>query len=364
MAKKARQRSKAANIKELARVPYRFRGAATPRDALALMELLQETEQQFEMAPREMSPSLNHFAHSPGKRGFWSVTQPMFVSSGFSELMVLMSKEHPDVQVRAEDVLTPAGFLLIEEPLQPDVFPSDADFWVSTPIRAISWQTSLTWRNREDDDGECLLIAGWDWGQILSKAESNNAEAIIHVALWSQGRSDGTPSSLPLTPVLFTRVPCRLPAALSQVGLGHTRSIIEGAESTPLRRLVAGLLASINAAARSTYTSTDALPVRASRTLAGSSRTTSKQRTVRTSYISAPQYVKAEKDSRTGKGVALHFVRGHWKKQWYASQETHHAMWIDGYFRGDRNYGAVDGPVVLVGAASKNEGAERQAPAS
>ncbi len=349
MTKKAKTRPKALNIKELARVPYRFKGAATPRDALALMELLEEAEQQMEMAPRGMGKATDYFVHSPGKRGFWSVTQPMFVSSGFSELMVLMSKEHPGVQVRAEDVLAPAGFLLLEEPLQPEVFPSD----VKTPIRAISWQTSLVWRHEEDADGQGLLIAGWEWGQILEKAASHNTEAVIFVVLWSESGNNGKQYPLPLVPTLVIRAPCHLPSRLPQVGIGLTHELVESVELPLLRRQVAGLLASITAASRSTYTSSEALPVRASRILPGSSRTTRKQRTVRTSYISAPQFVKAEKDSRTGRKVALHFVRGHWKKQWYASQGAHHAVWIDGYFRGDPQRGEISGPVVLVGSAEK-----------
>lgn len=133
---------------------------------------------------------------------------------------------------------------------------------------------------------------------------------------------------------MFMRIPCSFSDTVKSATWFEEGTNPSHQEA---RRLLAGLLGSITAAAHSTYTSTDDLPVRASRKLPSSSRTARKQRTVRTSYISAPQFLKG----------------GERFPQWYASRQAHHAVWIDGYFRGDPQSGEVSGPVVLVGTAGK-----------
>lgn len=50
-----------------------------------------------------------------------------------------------------------------------------------------------------------------------------------------------------------------------------------------------------------------------------------------------------------------HWVRGHWKNQWFSSVEEHRPTWIEGYPRGDFTKGEVTGEAVLVAKSSATE---------
>jgi hypothetical protein len=55
-----------------------------------------------------------------------------------------------------------------------------------------------------------------------------------------------------------------------------------------------------------------------------------------------------ELDAATGRKVRQHWVRGHWRNQWYSSLQDNRAIWIDGHVKGDASAGIVTGPKVLV----------------
>ena len=75
---------------------------------------------------------------------------------------------------------------------------------------------------------------------------------------------------------------------------------------------------------------------------------------VRRLYLIRPESGAAELDalrehrSGTPRG---HWVRGHWKRQWYASVEEHRWQWIDGFPRGDFTKGRVSGDRIQIARA-------------
>lgn len=51
--------------------------------------------------------------------------------------------------------------------------------------------------------------------------------------------------------------------------------------------------------------------------------------------LSLRRSIYGESESSTGRKITLaHLVRGHWRKQWYPSQQTHRAKWINAHRRG------------------------------
>lgn len=71
-----------------------------------------------------------------------------------------------------------------------------------------------------------------------------------------------------------------------------------------------------------------------------------KTSTVRVISLRNPEYGRFELDAATGRKLRAHWVRGHWRRQWYASQEEHRSIWIEGFLRGDTRLGTVSGPRV------------------
>ena len=59
-------------------------------------------------------------------------------------------------------------------------------------------------------------------------------------------------------------------------------------------------------------------------------------------------------DAATGRKLRSHWVRGHWRQQWYPSIQDHRTIWIDGFIRGDAELGTVTGRKIYVarGAAA------------
>jgi len=80
---------------------------------------------------------------------------------------------------------------------------------------------------------------------------------------------------------------------------------------------------------------------------------------VRRLYLNRPESGAAELDAlraaRTG-APRGHWVRGHWKRQWYPATEEHHWHWIDGYPRGDFETGSVPGARVQVARPPRGAG--------
>jgi hypothetical protein len=79
---------------------------------------------------------------------------------------------------------------------------------------------------------------------------------------------------------------------------------------------------------------------------------------VRRIHLRRPEHaeheLEAARDARRNRPSRGHWVRGHWKKQWYPSIEEHRPVWITGYPRGDFAVGVVSGTKVLVASERKS----------
>lgn len=69
---------------------------------------------------------------------------------------------------------------------------------------------------------------------------------------------------------------------------------------------------------------------------------------VRTLSLHNPDYGRYELDAATGTHVRQHWVRGHWRNQWYSRERVNRSFWIDGFVRGDASVGVVSGQKVYV----------------
>lgn len=76
---------------------------------------------------------------------------------------------------------------------------------------------------------------------------------------------------------------------------------------------------------------------------------------VRRVYLSRPEFGDAELASARGKPHRLHWVRGHWRNQWFPKLEGHRTIWIDGHPRGNAALGSVGGDKVYVALPTESE---------
>lgn len=83
-------------------------------------------------------------------------------------------------------------------------------------------------------------------------------------------------------------------------------------------------------------------------------------RPVRVLSLHNPEYGRYELDAATGRKLRQHWVRGHWRNQWYPKLERNKRIWVDGFVRGDAKLGTVTGPKVYVARGKKPDDEEGQ----
>lgn len=110
---------------------------------------------------------------------------------------------------------------------------------------------------------------------------------------------------------------------------------------------VLGFLRSIAAIARSPQTRADNKIVEHREKKGGRVRNIRKE-TVRTLSLRNTDYGRYELDAATGRKLRQHWVRGHWRNQWYRGEQINKTIWIDGFVRGDASLGKVTGDKVHV----------------
>jgi hypothetical protein len=123
-----------------------------------------------------------------------------------------------------------------------------------------------------------------------------------------------------------------------------------------------GFLRSIAAIARSSQTRSETKVVERREKKGGRVRNIHRE-TVRILSLRNPEYGRYELDGATGRKLRQHWVRGHWRNQWYAGEQINKTIWIDGFVRGDAALGIVTGQKVYV-ARGTNQSSTQQRKAS
>jgi hypothetical protein len=115
-----------------------------------------------------------------------------------------------------------------------------------------------------------------------------------------------------------------------------------------------GFLRAIAAIARSPQSRTEAKVMEHREKKGGRVRSIQRD-TVRALSLRNPEYGRYELDGATGRKLRRHWVRGHWRNQWYRGEQVNKRIWIDGFIRGDADLGTVTGDKVYVARAPKGE---------
>lgn len=79
---------------------------------------------------------------------------------------------------------------------------------------------------------------------------------------------------------------------------------------------------------------------------------------VRRLYLQRPEHGPAELDALRAERHGTprgHWVRGHWRHQWFSSVQEHRWQWIDGFPRGDFTKGSVGGERILIAKPPRDD---------
>lgn len=109
-----------------------------------------------------------------------------------------------------------------------------------------------------------------------------------------------------------------------------------------------GFLRSIKSIAQSPATSNTTAQSKPAPNKKRLKATAGQPRPVRVLSLRNADHGRYELDAATGRKIRQHWVRGHWRNQWYPSLNDNRAIWIDGYIKGDSSRGIVTGQKIHV----------------
>lgn len=224
----------------------------------------------------------------------------IFAERDFAAMMVAAAMSAPkDASLHPDELLSENGIVVLQEAIAV----GDLSLWKDDirPIRAISWTT----------------LGG---GRVF-------------VVLWADGSdtltSDGRTIRTDIAPYLYFEV----------FGFVPFDSPADGAVAFEL-----ALLRSVMAISSSSHARRQDVKPAKPRKL----RPEYRDVPVRRLYLSRPEFGDAELASAKGKPHRLHWVRGHWRNQWFPKLEDHRTIWIGGHPRGNAALGSVGGDRVYV----------------
>lgn len=253
-------------------------------------------------------------------------TTTILAQEDFTQMLRAAALTAPNTELHRDELISPNGMLFFAQ--KQDL--SDLIFCEDPLIRAISWWTVETLH------GSSIQITFYLDGPSAWRA-------LLDDALPEPG-APFTPDDLCVGMEELHRF--LAPAEHIYTTVDQDSGSLPGDEKF-IRGL--GLIRSINAVAKSAHTrekltDTESDKQRKVRRRKGLRR----PHQVRVLSLVNPDYGRYEMDAATGRKIRSHWVRGHWRQQWYPSTQDHRTIWIDGFIRGDADLGAVTGRKIYV----------------
>lgn len=236
----------------------------------------------------------------------------IFAKDSYLDMLEAAAITAPTGQLNDDELLAPSGVIIFEnERIMPSLTAEDD----LVPIRGITWRA---------EDGHLTVQVMIDGHHELVNPGRVEPPADCYAYLYQLNLFKG---------------PMRNPTAL-----GHEEGV----------NALLGYLRSIKVIAQSPATeSTTAQPKARSKARSKKNKRSQKAAArpteVRVLSLRNAEHGRYELDAATGRKVRQHWVRGHWRNQWYPSLEDNRSIWIDGYIKGDASLGTVTGQKVHVG---------------
>jgi hypothetical protein len=251
---------------------------------------------------------------------------PVWCDPPMVDLLAVAADTYPIEPMRPDHLIAPDGMILFAKPLPAVWQHTDGRDGTSQKISAISWNEGVA-----TNDGQPVIgITGWERYTGLARFDEPK------LAL----RYDG------LSPISHAN------------GIYGAPPTDEGGPASPQRILQAFIALTRTPLVRDeTYPASKAATQAAYR----AGRT---DPLIRRVQLRRPEHAGEELDAarahRSGQPARGHWVRGHWKQQWYPSVGENRPLWVAGYARGDFSAGMVPGTKVMV-ASDRRPSSDRDA---
>lgn len=257
---------------------------------------------RWRLAEASARDSAEAFAENP----------PIWCDPPMVDLVAAAADTYPPEPFLEHHLPAPNGIVFFARPL-PAVWPDQNDEIARRRISAISWTSGMS-----TSDEPALSIAGWERHTGLDRYR--NPDLAIHYR--------------------------GLRLASFVMGLYGAPPADQGGPAGPNR-----ILQTFAALCRTPLVRDETTPgSKAARQAA--QRAGRPDPTIRRVQLRRPEDAEVELEAaraaRAGTPPRGHWVRGHWKQQWYASLGEHRSIWISGYPRGDFATGVVPGQKILV----------------
>lgn len=257
---------------------------------------------------------------------FWASNEVMtsYLDDATADMVLAASIGAPDGVLHEDELLAPRGVVFFERPTRifEDIFDNLTADDIA-PVRAISWELPY-------EAGERLVA--------LTTYFDGSETTFVQPEL------QGVTEEMRLRSEKFAQQT----AAYMNVGLinNFRLSDYENEFQNSSQKLI-NYLRALTAIARSPRTNAVTKPVTVARRKKGK-RTYTKERNVTVMSLHHPETAQYELDGATGRShQRQHWVRGHWRNQWYATVEDHRLKWIDGFIKGDPEKGTVQNRKVV-----------------
>ncbi|MET8538645.1 hypothetical protein ABZV67_45075 [Streptomyces sp. NPDC005065] len=232
----------------------------------------------------------------------WQNADTIYADAPMCDMVTAAAQTFPQQRVRRDEFLAPIGFLFFAKPVPSAAFACSLPD--QPPVSAITWACV--------DDG----VNAFTWIRQPPGAYEINGVTVQLTALF---------------PHLAYFVPWDQPADAGT----HSVSILRA----------------LSALAKQPLTREDSPKIHQSvRSIARSAkiRPESFRRIALRRPETAAHELSAARAAAEGRNPAGHWVRGHWRNQYYANVDEHRPIWIEGFPRGDFTQPAPDGERLLV----------------
>ena len=265
----------------------------------------------------------------------------ILAGNDFAQMAIAAAASSPNIPLRSSEIISASGVLVFAEKqdftplveplavsLAPAARPKLIRMFRHLPVRAVSW---FPFAPDAADQPQALHVAVYTDGPDLQKYDEvlfpipdqpyflpGIAYGYLSTIVQGFGHLDGTQAE-------FDTV-----SSSVKVLMGFVRAVTALAQSPQVKNEVAtdhGLKPGKKQGRRKQ-------PVHDTQ--------------VRVLSLRHPEHGTYELDAATGRRIRAHWVRGHWKNQWYPASQEHRTIWIDGYVKGDVKLDVITGPKVYV----------------
>lgn len=232
----------------------------------------------------------------------WQNADTIYADAAMCDMVTAAAQTFPQQRVRRDEFLAPIGFLFFAKPVPSAAFASLLPD--QPPVTAITWACV--------DDG----VNAFTWIRTPSGAYDVNGVTVQVTALFPQ---------------LAYFVPWDKPAHAGTHSVSILRALSALAKQPLTREDSPKIHQSVRAIARNAKIRPESF----------------RRIALRRPEVAAHELFAARADAE-GRTPAGHWVRGHWRNQYYASIDEHRPLWIEGFPRGDFTQRSPVGERLLV----------------